>query len=112
MENLNSLRDIEETSQELGKIEEKMMHASLLTPQVILEQVIDVLGKPEDFVRLRTLPLRLNKMGIKISDDSPQPDNKLTLTEVFIGKELPRVVTLATFPRKELLARTVFSVSA
>jgi hypothetical protein len=48
-------------------------------------------------------------MGIKISDDSSQPANKLNLTEVTIGNELPRVVTLATFPRKELLARTVFS---
>jgi len=109
---VGTLRDIEETSQELGKTEEKMMHAALLTPQIILEQVIDVLGKPEEFVRLRTLPLRLNKMGIKISDDSPQPVNKLTLTEVSIGKESPRVITLAIFPRKELLARTVFSVSA
>ncbi|NOR40805.1 MAG: hypothetical protein GQ537_06330 [Gammaproteobacteria bacterium] len=100
---------IEETSQELGKTEEMMVNTPLLTPQFILEQVMDVFSKPAEFVRIRKFPLRLNKMGIKISEDSQQPDNMLNLTEVTIGNELPRVVTLATFPRKDLLARTVFS---
>ena len=103
------MQAIEETALELRKIEEQMMNAPLMTPQVILEQVIDVFNKPEDFVRIRKFPLRLNKMCIKISDNSPEPDNKLNLTEVTIGNELPRVVTLATFPERGLLAKTVFS---
>ncbi len=102
-------RGIEETSLELRNTEEQMLEAPLLTPQVVLEQVIEVFSRPEKFVQLREFSLRLNKMGIKISDDSSQPANKLNLTEVTIGNELPRVVTLATFPRKELLARTMFS---
>jgi hypothetical protein len=100
---------IEETSQELGKTEEQMLHTPLLTPQVSLEQVMDVFSNPDGFIRIRKFPLSLNKMGIKVSDASQQPVNKLNLTEVIIGNELPRVVTLATFPRKELVARTVFS---
>jgi len=100
---------IEETSQELGKTEEQMLHTPLLTPQVALEQVTDVFSKPDDFIRISKFPLSLNKMGIKVSDNSPQPVNKLNLTEVIIGNELPRVVTLATFPRKELAPRMVFS---
>ena len=102
-------RSIEETSLELKKIEEEMLHAPLLTPQIMLQQVLDVFTKPDEFVQVRKLQLRLNKMGIKISDDSAQADNKLNLTEVIIGENPPRVVTLAMFPRKELLARTVFS---
>jgi hypothetical protein len=101
----------EETGRELEKIEAEMMNTPLLTPQVILEQVLDVFSKPENFVQLRKLSLRLNKMGIKISDTSPEPANRLDLTEVIIGNEAPRVITLATFPRKELLARTVFTGS-
>ena len=107
---VNLLRRIEETRQQLGETEKKMINSSLLTPQVMLEQVIDVFSKPEDFVRMRKLPLRLNKMGIKISNDSTQPANELELTEALIGSESPRVITLARFPRKELLARTIFSV--
>jgi hypothetical protein len=102
---------IAETEREIAVVEENMMNTpALLTPQVLLDQVADVFSKPEDFVKMKKVPLRLDKMGIKISDNSPQPDNKLDLTEVIIGNELPRVVTLATFPRKELLPRTVFSL--
>ena len=100
---------IEEASQELGKTEEQMLHTPLLSPQVALEQVMDVFSNPDDFIRIRKFPLSLNKMGIKVSDASPQPVNKLNLTEAIIGNELPRVVTLAIFPGKELVARTVFS---
>jgi len=104
----STAHDIEVTSQELKRTEEKMMNAPLLTPQVALEQVTDVFSKPGDFIRIRKSALRLSKMGIRISDDSPQPANKLNLTEAIIGDDLPRVVTLALFPRKELLCRTVF----
>jgi len=102
-------RTIEKTNLELKKIEEEMLHAPLLTPQILLQQVLEVFSKPDDFVQVRKLQLRLNKMGIKISDNSAQADNKLNLTEVIIGNNPPRVVTLAMFPRKELLAKTVFS---
>ena len=106
----NIARGIEETSLELGRIEKKMMNSPLLTPQVILQQVMDVFSKPDDFVRVRKFPLSLNKMGIKINDNSSQPHNKLDLTEVIFGNEPPRVVTLATFARQELLHDTgVFS---
>jgi len=102
-------RTNEETSLELKKIEEEMLHAPLLTPQILLQQVLEVFSKPDDFVQVRKLQLRLNKMGIKISGESNQADNKLNLTEVIMGNNPPRVVTLAMFPRKELLAKTVFS---
>ncbi len=103
---------IEETSLELRKTEEQIMNSPLLTPQIALEQVMAIFSKPDDFVRVRKFPLRLNKMGIKISDDSAQPCNRIDLTEVTIGNELPRVVTLATFPGKQLVSKTVFSAPA
>ena len=102
---------IEETSQELRKTEDKITCTPLLTPQVALEQVAEVFSKPDDFVHIRNLSLNLDKMGIKISDNAPQPGNKIKLTEVTIGNGLPRVVTLATFPGKELVPGTVFSAT-
>ena len=104
----NITRAIEETGVELRKVEEQILDTPLMTPQAILEQVIEVLSNPGEFVKMRKISLKLNKMGIKISDDSPAPANQLDLTEVSIGDELPRVVTLAQFPRKELLSGTVF----
>ena len=104
----NTARAVEETGLELEKTREQILNTPLMTPQAVLEQVIDVFSKPEKFVRARRVPLRLNKMCIKVGDDSPGPANSLDLTEVIIGNELPRVVTLARFPRRELLAGTVF----
>jgi hypothetical protein len=102
---------IEETSQELKNTEEKITSTPLLTPQVALEQVVEVFSKPDDFVHIRNLSLNLDRTGIKISDKAPQPGNKIKLTEVTIGNGLPRVVTLATFPGKERVPGTVFSAT-
>jgi len=99
-------RDIEETRLKLEKTEQDLRKIHLATPQVSLEQVVEVFSSPEKFVRLQQSTLRLNKMGIKISESTRQPANTLTLTEVSIGEQPPRVVTLAKFPRDEFLSRT------
>jgi hypothetical protein len=109
---VRAVHTIEETSQELKQTEQKMMNTPRLTPQIALEQVADVFSKPWDFIQLRKSALRLNKMGIRISDDSPEPANKLNLTEVIIGNDMPRVVTLALFPQQELHCRAAFSIHA
>ena len=107
--NARILQAMEETRRELVNIEEQIMNTPRVTPRIVLEQVAEVFGKPDEFVQLRKSSLHINKMGIKISDDSPQPGNRLSLTEVRIGNELPRVVTLATFPKNELMPKTAFS---
>lgn len=99
-------REIEETRFKLEKTEQDLRKIHLATPQVSLEQVIEVFSSPEKFVRLQESTLRLNKMGIKISEATRQPSNTLNLTEVSIGEQPPRVVTLAKFPRDEFLSRT------
>jgi hypothetical protein len=99
-------REIEETRLKLEKTEHDLRKIHLATPQVSLEQVIEVFSSPERFVRLQESTLRLNKMGIKISESVRQPANTLNLTEVTIGEQPPRVVTLAKFPRDEFLSRT------
>ena len=98
-------REIEETRLKLEKTEQDLRKIHLATPQVSLEQVIEVFSRPEKFVRLQHSTLRLNKMGIKIDESTTQPCNTLNLTEVSIGEELSRVVTLARFPRDEFLSQ-------
>jgi len=98
-------REIEETRLKLEKTEQELRKIHLATPQVSLEQVIEVFSTPEKFVRLHQSTLRLNKMGIKIGESTRQPCNTLNLTEVSIGEELSRVVTLARFPRDEFLSQ-------
>lgn len=99
-------RDIDETRLKLEKTEQDLRKIHLATPQVSLEQVVEVFSSPEKFVRLQESTLRLNKMGIKINESTRQACNTLNLTEVSIGEQLPRVVTLANFPRDEFLSRS------
>lgn len=99
-------QEIQEAEKELQSIEQQMLNTpALLTPKVLLDRVSDVFSRPDEFVSVREVPLRVNKMGIKISDNSSEPSNKLNLTEVTIGDDSPRVVTLAKFPKEELLPR-------
>jgi hypothetical protein len=102
-------RDIEETRQRLERTEEDLRRIHLATPQVSLEQVLEVFSTPETFVHLHQSILKLNKMGIKIGETASQPCNTLNLTEVSIGGQQPRVVTLARFPRDEFLSRSFLS---
>lgn len=100
--------EAEEIKEKLRKIEEELMKSRLATPHESLNLVHSVFNHPDDFIRIRKTSLRLNKMGIKIDEHLSQPSNNIHLTEVVIGEEQPRVVTLAKFPRDELLPPTEF----
>ena len=97
---------IEETSRKLKHTEDALLRANPASPQESLELVNSVFSTPDEFIETREFPLRLNKMGIKIDAQSTEPCNEINLTEVRIANELPRVVTLATVPRDELLPGT------
>jgi hypothetical protein len=104
-------QEMKEADLELRSIEKEMMNTPVhLTPQVLLDRVTEVFTKPDSFVTVREIKLRLNKMGVKLSDDSSEPCNNLDLTEVEIGNDPPRVVSLASFPREELQPRKMFTL--
>jgi hypothetical protein len=98
-------RDIEETRLKLEKTERDLRKIHLATPQVSLEQVVEVFSSPEKFVRLQESTLRLNKMGIKLDESTRQPSYTSSSTEVSIGEQPPRVVTLGQFSADEFLSR-------
>lgn len=100
--------EMEEISEKLSKVEQALLNSRLVAPEESLNQVNAVFKRPDEFIQVRKTALKLNKMGIKIDDQSSQPCNRIQLTEVVIGEEAPRVVTLAKFPRDELLPPTEF----
>jgi hypothetical protein len=101
----DSRHEIRDIRRALELIEQDLLKLRPPSPQDSLDQLNAVLGHPDDFVRIDCCSLKLNKMGIKIGDNSDQPCNDLSLTEVCFGEESPRVVTLARFPRDELLPK-------
>jgi len=103
-DNWDSL-DTEKTREKLSQIEDAMKVTPLVSPEETLKVVKKVFSHPEEFIKLKQTSLRLDRMGIKRSGDSAEPSNRLDLVEVTIGNEAPRVITLARFPRNEVLPR-------
>jgi hypothetical protein len=94
------LRHVDEESkpvirERLDKVGRQLNELGLTTPQACLDEVEKVFSRPENYIRLRNISMKLDKMGIKIEQDSTQPSNELELAEVEIEREKPRVVVLA-----------------
>jgi len=103
-ENWDNL-DMEKAREKLVQIEEAMKDTPLASPMETLNEVEKVFSQPEEFVRLEKTSLRIDRMGIRRSEDSSEPSNRLDLIEVTIGKDAPRVISLSRFPRNEVLPR-------
>lgn len=98
-------RKLEQTSAELTDAK-----LSLSTLDGYIEQVNDVLTHPEQHVKFEVFRLRVNRMGIKVADDSAEPASDLTLGRVSVG-EITRVVAAVKCaradmpPKEDLLAQ-------
>ena len=89
--------------QRLVQTEEDLVVArkQLGTLDDYLEQVRGVLSQPEFYLQVRPLTLRLNRMGVKLDANSPEPGETLTLIELESMGER-RIGTLVRFDREEL----------
>lgn len=89
--------------QRLAQTEEDLVAArkQLGTLDDYLEQVRGVLSQPESYLQVRPLTLRLNRMGVKLAANSPEPGETLTLIELESMGER-RIGTLVCFDREEL----------
>jgi hypothetical protein len=66
-----------------------------------LERLREVLSQPEQYLQVRPLTLRLNRMGVKLDATSPEPGETLTLIELESMGER-RIGVLVRFGREEL----------
>jgi hypothetical protein len=98
--------------QRLLQTEEELVAARkpLGTLDDYLEQIRQVLSQPEIYLQVRSLALRLNRLGVRLPPDSPEPGETLSLIEFdsmgeqrigalvrFVREELPPVITTASF---------------
>lgn len=72
----------------------------LATLDDYLEQIRRIVGQPEPYLHFHRLSLRLNRLGIKLDEDSPEPGETLTLFEWDSLKE-QRIGALVRFDREE-----------
>jgi hypothetical protein len=90
-------RELKETVD--GYIEAK---TSLATLDGYIKHIDDVFSHPELHVTLTRRPLRLSRMGVKISEAAAGPVNELVLAELSIGENLRGAIAIARCARSEL----------
>lgn len=89
--------------QRLVQVEEDLVavRKRLGTLDDYLEQVRQVLSQPEVYLQVRPLTLRLTRLGVKLSPDSPEPGETLALIE-FDSMGEQRIGALVRFEKGEL----------
>jgi hypothetical protein len=90
-------RELKETVE--GYVDAK---ASLATLDGYIKHIEEVFSHPEQHVSLTHTPLRVSRMGIKVSEATRGAVNELTLTEVVIGENLRGAIAIVRCPRSEL----------
>jgi hypothetical protein len=75
---------------------------SLATLDGYIEQIKAVLALPEEQVILTHVPLRINRMGMKVEAGASEPAEDLDLTELSIGEGLRATIEMVRIPRAEM----------
>lgn len=94
-------RRLADLEQRLIRTEEDLVAArkQLGTLDDYLEQVRQVLSQPETYLRVQPLALRLNRLGLKLAENSPEAGETLALIELASLDE-QRIGTLVRFSRE------------
>ncbi len=94
-------QELEQLRARLAGIESTRGQAPCLSPEHSLRQLLEVFGAPEQFVRLNSDRLSLDRLGVKLSEESGS--EPIELAEVDLGGGNRRVVVLTSFPLEEML---------
>lgn len=99
-----------ELESEINAIEKELqdLNPRLATVEDHLQFVVDVLSHPEQFLYGRTHDIYIDRMGIKREDSANRSVFKLSLAEIQVTHQQPRVAALVRFPREELLPEKDF----
>jgi hypothetical protein len=76
---------------------------SLKNPEVYLQELRRLLSSPMELLKKNESTLRVNRMGICLSDNDTSAANELHLNEIAIGDEQTRIVVMVKYPRDEFV---------
>jgi len=105
------IEPVADRTREIAEIESQLAHAAgeLMEKKVnsrsmehYLEQINDVLWAPEQHLTVSEVRLRVNRLGIKIAENSPEDAHSLVLTELRLGSELCAIVAPVKCKRSDL----------
>jgi hypothetical protein len=96
-------RMLADTEQKLRDRELQWAATNFSTLDNYLEQINEVLSRPEDYFRLREESVRLNRIGIMTSAESSQVSDEIPFVTVKLGRSLRCVAVLIKYARTDML---------
>jgi hypothetical protein len=74
-------QDLEDILQKMADNKQNLLEvrAGFETLDDYLERVNEVLAHPEDYIQLKMITMRLNRLDVKVQDNSPEAGNEITL---------------------------------
>lgn len=76
--------------------------SALVTLEGYMDQIDAVFAHPEQHLSLTWVPLRLNRLGLKVEGADTEPAQELLVAEFALGETARGVVALARCPRSEM----------
>lgn len=97
--------DTTEIEQQLSETEQKLseMPASTDALRCYLEEISDLIGHPERYIRVRLISHKLTRMGIKVDKPDAEDANTIELAQVSIADVLEHVVTIVRYAHDDML---------
>lgn len=77
---------------------------SLKNPIVFVQELNRLLSTPMELLKQQERMLRVDRMGISLSEHTNSPANELHLNEITVGDQQTRIVVMVRYPRNEFLA--------
>lgn len=70
-------------------------------PEVYLKLLSEKLDNPEKIISIQRHAIKVSKMGILLEEDSEQPANEVSFTELEVGENFKKIIVLLKFERGE-----------
>jgi hypothetical protein len=98
--------DRDDIEDQLSRTEEtlKKMPESQDLLSFYLQEIMEILASPEDFIQLNVACFRLTDMGVKVGTDVQETANTVCFSELEVTHVLKRVVTVVRYPREGMLS--------
>ena len=98
-------RYVEYIDYQLTLLNAALGHSVLNSPSIYLDALERTFERPEELLRLETNVIRVNRIGIRVTEDSKEAVNEFTLYELGLGDQPSQAIALVVYPRTEMESR-------
>ena len=98
-------RYVEYIDYQLALLNAALGRSVLNSPSIYLDALERILESPEELLRLESGTVRVNRIGVRVTEDSKEAVNEFTLYELGLGNQPSQAIALVVYPRTEMESR-------